>query len=313
MHGSLQAFNSDEEEDEFEELASFVATKEQKIEYVRAAARRKVEATGFEVPLLLDPKKILEYIEIWVVKPDTPLDDLDIPKNIKFYVQQFLINEIHHRDLKTQLSKQLAKVHRVFRKRPVASVTQDEFAAYQAEVQRLTAEYEAKCAYIGKTKERMSRQMANMLKLHQPQASVPPTASTPQTDQTESLAQSLKRRSETDPPSTPQLPRSLWLKHKMKNRLMPGPYLLLLLPQEHLKHLQHLLLLHFLRKILSAGWLCSLHRPRHLLQRLPPRSFQRLYLRFLNSSLKLKKWTKMWILVTWAPLKWLMTHMSWNT
>src|SRR4051812_48637099 len=164
MRGSLQAFNSDEEEDEFEDLAGFVATEEQKIEYVRAAARRKAEATGSEVPLLLDPKKILEYIEIWAEKPDTPLDDLDIPKNIKFYVQQFLINEIHHRDLKTQLSKQLAKVHRVFRKKLVAIVTPEEFAAYQDEVQRLTAEYDAKCAYIGKTKERMSRQMTNLMK-----------------------------------------------------------------------------------------------------------------------------------------------------
>ena len=100
MRGSLQPYNFDEEEDEFEDLTGFVATKEQKIEYVRAAARRKAEATGSEVPLLLDPKKILEYIEVWAVKPDTLLDDLDIPKNIKFYVQQFLINEIHHRDLK---------------------------------------------------------------------------------------------------------------------------------------------------------------------------------------------------------------------
>src|SRR4051812_2899898 len=73
-----------DEEDEFEDLAAFVATEEDKVEYVRAAARRKAEATGSEIPLLLDPKKILEYIEIWSVKPDTPLDDLDIPKDIKF-------------------------------------------------------------------------------------------------------------------------------------------------------------------------------------------------------------------------------------
>ena len=73
-----------------------MATEEQKLEYVCTAAKRKDEATGSEVLLMLDPKKILEYIEIWAVKPDTPLDDLDIPKDIKFYVQQFLINEIHH-------------------------------------------------------------------------------------------------------------------------------------------------------------------------------------------------------------------------
>src|ERR1041384_2062634 len=148
MRGSLQAFNSDEEEDEFEELASFVATEEQKIEYVRAAARRKAEASGSEVPLLLDPKKILEYIEIWAVKPDTQLDDLDIPKDIKLYVQQFLINEIHHRDLKKQLAKLLNKVHRDFKKKTINDVTPEEFIAYQADVQRLTAEFKAKCAYI---------------------------------------------------------------------------------------------------------------------------------------------------------------------
>src|SRR3954468_11372380 len=184
-----------DEEDEFEDLAAFVATEEDKVEYVRAAARRKAEATGSEIPLLLDPKKILEYIEIWSVKPDTPLDDLDIPKDIKFYVQQFLINEIHHRDLKKQLSRQLNKVHRDFKKKPVTDVTPEEFSAYQADVQRLTTEYDAKCAYIGKSKERMTQQMANLMKLKQPQASVPPTASTPQADKTEGFAQRLKRRS----------------------------------------------------------------------------------------------------------------------
>src|SRR4051812_16679628 len=132
-------------------MAGFVATEEQQIEYVHAAARRKAEATGSEVPLLLDPKKILEFIDIWALKPDTPLDDLDIPKHIKFYVQQFLINEIHHRDLKKQLDKQLKKVHRDFKKRPVTDVTPEEFIKYQSEVQRLTTEFEAKCAYIGKT------------------------------------------------------------------------------------------------------------------------------------------------------------------
>src|SRR3954471_6622653 len=89
-----------DEEDEFEDLAAFIATEEDKVEYVRAVARRKAEATGSKIPLLLDPKKILEFIEIWSVKPDTPLDDLDIPKDIKFYIEQFLINEIHHRVLK---------------------------------------------------------------------------------------------------------------------------------------------------------------------------------------------------------------------
>src|ERR1041385_3761787 len=194
---------SSDDEDEFEDMAGFVATEADKIEYVRAAARRKAEATGSEIPLLLDPKKILEYIEIWSVKPDTPLDYLDIPKDIKFYVQQFLINEIHQRDLQKQLKAQLKKVQSDFKKKPVTDITPQEFIEHQCEVQRLNTEYAANRAYIGKSKEWMSKQMANLMKLQQPQASVPPAASAPQAARTEELSQSLKRRSKTDPPSTP--------------------------------------------------------------------------------------------------------------
>src|SRR3954463_9541888 len=111
-------------------MAGFVVTEEQKIEYVCVAARRKAEATSSEVPLLLDPKKILEFIDIWLVKPDTPLDDFDIPKDIKFYLQQFLTNELHHQDLKKQLNCQLQKVHHEFKKKPVTSVNTEEFQKY---------------------------------------------------------------------------------------------------------------------------------------------------------------------------------------
>src|ERR1041385_8168832 len=146
MRGSIQVvLSSDEEDDEFQDFAGFVATEEQKIEYVRVAAQRKAEATISEVPLLLDPKKIMEFIDIWMVKPETPLDDLDILKNIKFYLQQFLINELHHHDLKKNLEQQLKKVHHEFKKKLVTSVTPEEFIAYQAEVQKLTEEFDEKC------------------------------------------------------------------------------------------------------------------------------------------------------------------------
>src|SRR4051812_41264890 len=112
MRGSIPVVLNSYEEDEFEDEASFVSNEEQQIEYLRVAARPKAEATSSEVPLLLDPKKILEFIDIWLVKPDSPLDDLDIPKDIKLYLQQFLISQ----DLKKKLNHQLQKVHRKFKK-----------------------------------------------------------------------------------------------------------------------------------------------------------------------------------------------------
>ena len=143
------------------------------------------------------------------MKPDTPLDDLDIPKDIKFYVQQFLINEIQHRDLKKQLDRQLKKVQCDFKKRHVTDVTPEEFIAYQSEVQKLTTEFDAKCAYIGKTKERMSRQMDNLMKLREKQASVPPAALVPpaasvqHVDKTKDPSLCLKCRPEASPSTPP--------------------------------------------------------------------------------------------------------------
>src|SRR4051812_24884684 len=233
MCGSLQAFNSNEEDDEFEDLAGFVATKEQKIEYVRAAARRKAEATGSEIPLLLDPKKILEYIEIWSVKPDTPLDDLDIPKYIKFYVQQFLINEIHQHDLQKQLKAKLKKVLSDFKKKPITDVTPQEFIENQCEVQRLNTEYAANRAYIGKSKERMSQQMTKLMKLHQPASSTP--------------AKGLKRLPETQPQLP--LPRRSPL---LRNPLMPHQFPTLL-HQRSLKPMLSSLLPQLRLQLLSAA------------------------------------------------------------
>src|SRR3954467_6411270 len=190
MRGALpHTPQTSDDEDEFEDLAAFVATEEDKVEYVHAAARRKAKATGSEIPLLLDPKKILEYIEIWSVKPDTPLDDLDIPKDIKFYVQQFLINEIHQRDLQKQLKAKLKKVLSDFKKKPITEVTPKEFIEHQCEVQCLNTEFAANRAYIGKSKERMSQHMSKLMKLHQPASST--------------QAKGLKRLPETQPSTLP--------------------------------------------------------------------------------------------------------------
>src|SRR3954468_13658316 len=57
MRGAIHHTPQTSEEDEFEDLAAFVATEEDKVQYVRPAARRKAEATGSEIPLLLDPKR----------------------------------------------------------------------------------------------------------------------------------------------------------------------------------------------------------------------------------------------------------------
>src|SRR3954471_8876621 len=68
-------------------------------------------------------------------------------------------------------------------------VTPQEFIEHQCEVQHLNAEFAANRAYIGKSKEQMSQQMSNLLKLHQPASST--------------QAKGLKRLPETQPSTPP--------------------------------------------------------------------------------------------------------------
>ena len=59
--------SSDDEADD-EELA----------EIIRDRQQRAARAKGSEVPLLLDPKLILEYIDLWHKDPNTPVPDFKL-------------------------------------------------------------------------------------------------------------------------------------------------------------------------------------------------------------------------------------------
>ena len=59
---------SDEDEADGEELA----------ENIRDRQLKAARAKGTSVPLLLDPKKILDYIDLWHKDPNTPMPDLPL-------------------------------------------------------------------------------------------------------------------------------------------------------------------------------------------------------------------------------------------
>nr|XP_020180911.1 uncharacterized protein LOC109766540 [Aegilops tauschii subsp. strangulata] len=52
-------------------------------------------AKNSSAPLLLDPKKLLDFIEIWCKKPDTPLDDLHLPLGPSHVLSTFILDEKH--------------------------------------------------------------------------------------------------------------------------------------------------------------------------------------------------------------------------
>ena len=46
---------------------------------IRNKQERVAQASGNAIPLAMDPKVLLDYINIWYEDPNTPLDDLKLP------------------------------------------------------------------------------------------------------------------------------------------------------------------------------------------------------------------------------------------
>ena len=75
--------SSDEDEADDDELA----------EIIRDRQVRAVRAKGLEVPLLLDPKLILDYIDDWHKDPYTPLPDFKLTPGQSHMLTHFIQEE----------------------------------------------------------------------------------------------------------------------------------------------------------------------------------------------------------------------------
>ena len=60
-------------------------------EIIRDRQQRAARAKGSEVPLLLDPKVILEYIDLW--QPNTPMPDFKLTSGQSHMLTAFIGKE----------------------------------------------------------------------------------------------------------------------------------------------------------------------------------------------------------------------------
>jgi hypothetical protein len=60
-------------------------------EFIQRRMEEAARTKNTTVPLLPDPKKILDFIDIWCKKPDTPLDDLDLPPAPSHVLSSFIL------------------------------------------------------------------------------------------------------------------------------------------------------------------------------------------------------------------------------
>ncbi len=71
---------------------------------IRNKQERVAQASGSSIPLAVDQKVLLDYINIWYEDPNTPLDDLKLPPGISHMVATF-INEAKWKEHQAKQAK----------------------------------------------------------------------------------------------------------------------------------------------------------------------------------------------------------------
>ena len=74
---------SDDDEADDEELAEIIGDRQ----------ARAARAKGSNVPLMLDPKLILDYIDLWHKDPNTPLPELNLTSGQSHVLTAFIEEE----------------------------------------------------------------------------------------------------------------------------------------------------------------------------------------------------------------------------
>ena len=122
---------SEEDEADDEELAEIIKDRQ-----LRAA-----RAKGTNVPLLLDPKLILDYIDPWHKDPNTPMLDIKLTPGQSHMLTAFIQEEKKKFEKAMQLKKAQYKKER-FLKKHVVSMTTEELVNIQSEIKKLSDEFD---------------------------------------------------------------------------------------------------------------------------------------------------------------------------
>ncbi|KAI4990416.1 hypothetical protein ZWY2020_038779 [Hordeum vulgare] len=60
---------------------------------IRNKKERVAQASGSSIPLAMDPKVLLDFINVWYENPNTPIDDLKLPPGLSHMVATFINEE----------------------------------------------------------------------------------------------------------------------------------------------------------------------------------------------------------------------------
>ena len=89
---------------------------------------------------MLDPKTILDFIDIWCENHRTPLDDLELPSGPKHMLTAYIMNENHWIKQTRQNHKDQYKKKSEL-KQKMLTITPAELLALQTEIQQLEEKF----------------------------------------------------------------------------------------------------------------------------------------------------------------------------
>src|SRR4051812_7840221 len=118
---------SDDDEADEEELA----------EIIRDRQERAAKAKGTHVPLLLDPRAILDYIDLWHKDPNTPMPDFKLTPGQSHMVTHFIQEEKWKYDRAREIRKSQYRKEKLLKKN-VVKMTPEELVKMQAEIKALS-------------------------------------------------------------------------------------------------------------------------------------------------------------------------------
>ena len=110
-------------------------------EIIRDRQERAARAKGTNVPLLLDPRAILDYIDLWHKDPNTPMPDFKLTPGQSHMLTHFITEEKWKFEKARQIKKAQFRKEK-FLKKNLVNMTTDELVIMQAEIKALSDEFD---------------------------------------------------------------------------------------------------------------------------------------------------------------------------
>src|SRR4051812_31443346 len=118
------------------------ADEEELAELIRSRQERAAKAKGTPVPMLLDPRAILDYIDLWHKDPNTPMPDFKLTPGQSHMLTHFIQEEKWQYDQARAIKKTQYREEKLL-KQNVVKMNPDELIKMQAEIKALSAKFDS--------------------------------------------------------------------------------------------------------------------------------------------------------------------------